>query len=30
VQNWRFAPARRGGSAVAGIAEVPVNFRLTD
>jgi len=30
VQNWRFAPARRGGSAVAGIAEVPFNFRLTD
>lgn len=28
VRAWRFIPATRGGRAVAGIAEVPVNFAL--
>jgi periplasmic protein TonB len=30
VQRWRFAPASRGGTPVAAVAEVPVRFRLTD
>lgn len=28
VRNWRFQPARQGTSAVEGIVEVPVSFRL--
>ncbi len=29
VRGWRFVPATRGGRPIAGIAEVPVNFRLS-
>lgn len=29
VRGWRFVPARRGGAAVAGLADVLVEFRLT-
>ena len=28
VKRWRFAPARQGGRAVAGVAIVPINFQL--
>ena len=30
VRKWRFVPAKRRGRAVAGRAQVPVTFRLTD
>ncbi|MDX1485676.1 MAG: TonB family protein [Alphaproteobacteria bacterium] len=30
VRTWRFAPARRGGRAVAGRIDVPITFRLTE
>jgi len=30
VRYWRFNPATRGGQPIAGIAEVPVQFRLAD
>ena len=30
VKNWRFHPAQRNGVAVAGRAEVPIVFRLTE
>jgi protein TonB len=30
VQRWRFNPATQGGTPVAGIAEVPIQFRLED
>jgi periplasmic protein TonB len=30
VEQWRFVPATRGGTAVPAIAEVPVRFRLTN
>jgi len=30
VEQWRFVPATRGGTAVPALAEVPVRFRLTN
>ena len=30
VRHWRFVPASRGGVPVEGIAEAPVDFRLSD
>jgi protein TonB len=30
VRQWHFAPATRGGEPVAGLAEVPIQFRLED
>ena len=30
VEQWRFVPATRGGTAVPAVAEVPVRFRLTN
>lgn len=30
VSAWRFTPATRGGSPVAGTVDVPVQFRLED
>jgi len=30
VKSWRFAPARRGGDALAAWVEIPVTFRLKD
>ncbi len=30
VEQWRFVPASRGGTAVPAVAEVPVRFRLTN
>lgn len=30
VREWRFVPASRGGSPVAGAVDVPVSFKLTD
>ena len=28
VKRWRFAPARQGGRAIAGVAIVPIDFQL--
>lgn len=30
VRGWRFVPATRGGLTVAGVAEVPVRFNLSE